>query len=151
MQFNENCEELGEIGLRVLTEGNVFRKNIKNEETGETETVKVGHDKTKRSEDKYDKRGPMQHFGVEKGKKDLQNDEAAKESAREAQIGAEQESLESLIKTAWGNIDMATKRMNEAAKKQDWNGIEINQQEINELSGKIKSYEQQLQMLSGGK
>lgn len=151
MQFNENCEELGEIGFKVLTEGNVFRKNIKNEETGETETVKVGHDKTKRSEDKYNKRGPMQHFGVEGSKNDKQNDAKADASSLDAQIGAEQDHWEHLIKLAEENIENAYKRMAECASKEDMKGVEINIQEISALNAKIAEYKQQLQMLGGGK
>lgn len=151
MQFNENCEELGEIGLKVLMESKTFRKNVKNEDTGEAEKVKTGSDKSETSEDKYAKRGPMQHYDVEKNRHDQQNDTKAKESMRDAQVGAEQEAIEGLIKTAWGNIDMASKRLSEAARQQDWQGIEANKQEIEELSAKIKNYEQQLKMLGGGR
>ena len=151
MQFNENCEELGEIGLKILIESDTFRKTIKDEDTGEEKKVKTGTDKSKKDQSNtWHGRGPRQHFDIEKGKKDIQNDEKAKESVRDSQIGAEQEAIEGLIKTAWGNIDMASKRLSEAARQQDWEGIEANKQEIEELSAKIKNYEQQLHMLSGG-
>lgn len=151
MQFNENCEELGEIGLKVLMEGKKFKTNIKNEETGETEKVFTGHDPSETSEKKFAKRGPMQHYGVEKNRNDLRNDEREQESIRDAQIGVKQEALEDIIKRTWDNIEKASKRLSDAVRQHDWEGIEINKQEIDELYADIKNCEQQLKTLSGGK
>ena len=140
MQFNENCEELGEIGLKVLAETTF----VKDRNGVRKYPDRRSNENSRKKQHQFDSEEKKENADV-KVRRNKEREEASKQDAL---VGAELDSKQDLIEKAWGEIGNAFGDGVTAAKERNEKGVQTSIQMIMQFIQAKTRYEQEMQQLT---
>ena len=140
MQFNENCEELGEIGLKVLTETKFIKDRsgfrIQADRRSNLNSSEKQHQVDREEKDENPDR------------KDLRNKDKEEDSIQDAMIGDELDSKQDLIDKVWDRIKEVFSKGAIAANDRAEDSTQMAIQNLVKLMQTKAKYEQEMQQLT---